>query len=221
MAATPRHAFDEQLASLQGDVVRMGGLAAEALGLALQQLTGQDHELAARVLDIENQIDALNLDIESRALQLLARQQPMARDLRIIAAVLRIITDVERIGDYSVDTSKQAQRLAAAPRCELPPEIPHMGAVVQQMLGESLQAFVRHDLQLARRAAARDDEVDHDYHQLYDRLVELLHGDPGQAEAVACLLLISAYLERMADHVTNIDERVWFMETGELQELHE
>ncbi len=221
MAATPRHAFDEQLATLQGDVVRMGSLAAEALGLALQQLAGHDHTLGARVLDIENRIDALNLDIESRALQLLARQQPMARDLRIIAAVLRIITDVERIGDYSVDTSKQAERLAASPHCEVPAEIPHMGAVVQQMLGESLQAFVRHDLQLARQAIARDDDVDRDYHQLYDQLVEMLRADPGQAAAVTCLLLVGAYLERMADHVTNIDERIWFMETGELQELHQ
>jgi phosphate transport system protein len=145
----------------------------------------------------------------------------MARDLRTIATVLRIITDIERIGDYSVDTTRQVRALADRPLMKPLVDIPRMAEIVQKMLHDALKAFVHRDLQLAMQAVKQDDEVDHAYHTLHDELIKYLERDPGLASQAIALLLIGAYLERMADHVTNIGERIWYMETGHLKELHE
>ena len=221
MTTPIRQTFDEQLAALQQDVVRMGSLAAQAVHTAMQVLTDHKAELVDQVMEIENQIDALNLSIESRAVQLLAMQQPMARDLRTITAVLRIITDVERIGDYSVDTSTQARALAGQQLMKPLVDLPLMAGLVERMLHDSLKAFVDRDLELAMQAVQADDEVDHAYRTMHAELIGYIERDPRLAAQAISLLLIGTYLERMADHVTNISERVWFMETGELKELHE
>lgn len=220
MTSPIRHAFDEQLAALQQDVVRMGSLAADAVQRSIQALAERSPQLADQVMELENQIDALNLDIESRAIQLLALQQPMARDLRTIAAVLRIITDIERIGDYAVDTTHQARALADRPLFKPLVDIPRMANLVQKMLHQSMQAFVNRDLDLAMRAVKLDDQVDAAYRALHEELVEFIERDPSLTFQAIRLLMIGTYLERMADHVTNIGERIWFMETGELKELH-
>ena len=216
-----RQTFSEQLAALQEDVVRMGSMAARAVQAAIRALAERDLKYADQVMGLENQIDALTLDIESRAVELLALQQPMASDLRIIAAVLRIITDIERIGDYSVDICRQARELADRPLMKPLVDIPRMAEVVQKMLHESLRAFVQRDLDLAMKAVKQDDEVDRSYRMLHNELAEYVERDPSLTVQAMSLLMIGTYLERMADHVTNIGERIWYMETGELKELHE
>ena len=221
MTAPIRQTFDEQLAALQEDVVRMGSLAAQAVHTAIRALAEGNVELCDQVMQIENEIDALNLDIELRATQLLALQQPMARDLRTIASVMRIIADIERIGDYSVDTAKQAHALAGHPLMKPLVDIPRMADLVEKMLHDSLAAFVARDLNLAMQAVQMDDEVDHAFRSLHDELQEFIRRDPSLTSQAISLLLIGVYLERMADHVTNIGERIWYMETGELKELHE
>ena len=221
MTESIRQTFDEQLRALQEDVVRMGSLAAEAVRTAVQELVERKPGLSDRVMEIENQIDALNLDIEDRAVQLLALQQPMARDLRTIIAVLRMISDIERLGDYSVDISRQARALAAQPLFKPLVDIPRMALLVQKMLHDTLEGFVHRDLDLAMRAVKQDDEVDHAYHSLHDELAQFVSGDPSLTSQAFSLLLIGTYLERMADHVTNIGERIWYMETGGMKELHE
>jgi phosphate transport system protein len=220
--STPiRHSFDEQLSSLQQDVVRMGSMAVQAVDLAVRALAERNLALCDEVMVVENQIDALNMDIEARAIQLLALQQPMARDLRTIAGVLRVITDIERIGDYAVDTSRQARELADQPLFKPLVDIPRMAHLVQRMLHDALEAFVRRDLELAMQAVRQDDEVDHTYRSLHQELLEYVQRDPRLAAQAFSLLLVGTYLERMADHVTNIGERIWYMETGQLKELHE
>jgi len=216
-----RHSFDEQLTTLQQDVVRMGSMAVQAVDMAVRALAERDLRLCDQVMDIENQIDDLNMDIESRAVQLLALQQPMARDLRTIAGVLRIITDIERIGDYAVDTSRQARQLADQPLFKPLVDIPRMANLVQRMLHDALEALVRRHLDLAMAAVRQDDEVDHVYKSLHQDLLAYVQRDPALAAQAFSLLLVGTYLERMADHVTNIGERIWYMETGELKELHE
>jgi phosphate transport system protein len=215
-----RPQFDEELTALQQEVVRMGGLAAEAIQTAIQALVQRDLQLVAKVREIENRIDALNLDIENRGLQLLALQQPMARDLRTIAAILRVITDIERIGDYSVDISTQAKALADRPLFKPLVDIPRMGEMVQRMLHDSLKAFVNRDLELAQAAVEQDDEVDHLYRALHEELEGYIQKDPALTFQAIRLLMVSAYLERIADHITNIGERIFYMVTGELKELH-
>jgi phosphate transport system protein len=216
-----RPQFDEELTALQQEVVRMGGLAAEAIQTAIQALVQRDLQLVAKVRELENRIDAMNLDIENRGLQLLALQQPMARDLRTIAAILRIITDIERIGDYSVDISTQAKALADRPLFKPLVDIPRMGEMVQRMLHDSLKAFVNRDLELAQAAVEQDDEVDHLYRALHEELEGYIQRDPALTFQAIRLLMVSAYLERIADHITNIGERIFYMVTGELKELHQ
>ncbi len=199
----------------------MGSLAAEAVHTSVRALAERDLTLCDRVMEVENQIDALNLEIEAQALQLLALQQPMARDLRTIAGILRMSTDIERIGDYSVDTARQARQLADRPLFKPLVDIPRMAHLVEKMLHDSLEAFVRRDLDLAMEAVLQDDEVDALYKALHQELAQYVRKDPELVDQAMSLLLVGVYLERMADHVTNIGERIWFIETGHLKELHE
>jgi len=216
-----RQTFEEQLKELKEDVVRMGGFAAEAVNTSIQALAQRDLKLVEKVRDLEHKIDALNLSIEDRCMQLIAMQQPMASDLRMIASILRMITDIERIGDYSMDISSQAKILADQPLFKPLVDIPRMAETVQRMLHDSLKAFVNMDLDLAMEAVKQDDEVDHAYHALHDEIAEYIQKDPNVAFQAIRLLMIGAFLERMADHITNISERIWFIETGELKELHD
>lgn len=216
-----RQSFEEQLNELQEDVVRMGGLAAEAVNSAIRALVERDQKAIDDVLATENRIDALNMSIEKKGVQLLALQQPMARDLRTIASVLRIIADIERIGDYSVDIVNQVRALRDQPIFKPLIDIPRMAENVQEMLHDSLKAFVTRDLDLALQAVEQDDKVDHAYRSLHDELVEFVKKDPSLTFQAVRLLMIGAFLERMADHITNIGERIFYIETGELKELHE
>jgi phosphate transport system protein len=216
-----RKGFDEQLQELQQEVVRMGSLAGQALGVAMRILVERAPALEREVFDCENQVDALNLDIERRGVQLLATQQPMARDLRTLAAVLKIISDLERIGDYSVDLARQAVELSARPLFKPLIDLPQMADIAQEMLRQVLAAFVARDIEAAVATIERDHEVDRLYRLLHTEIVEYLERDPKVAFQAVHLIMIGTYLERIADHITNVGERIWYMETGELKELHE
>ncbi len=199
----------------------MGDITAQAVDTATRALVERSIKLCDEVMELENHIDALNVGIESRATQLLALQQPMARDLRTIAAVLRMISDIERIGDYSVDICRQARSLASQPLFTELVDIPRMATLVRKMLGDALKAFVKTDLDLAMKAVKQDDEVDRLYRTIHQQVLDHIQRDPALAPQAVALLLIATYLERMADHVTNIGERTWFIQTGHIKELHE
>jgi len=215
-----RKAFAEELASLQDDLKRMGAVVEEMLEKAIKALANRDVELAREVEDMDDIVDRYNIDIETRSLRLLALQQPMAGDLRTIAAAMKIITDVERAGDYAVDIAKLAEQLADRPLFKPLEDIPRMAQLVQEMLRETLTAFVSRDLDQVQQMIAHDEEVDHLYHSLYDELIGFIQRDPGLTDQAVGLLLLARYLERIADHITNIGERIYYMETGELKELH-
>lgn len=218
--AEARKAFDAELNKLQEDLRKMGIVVEEMLGKAIQALANQDVKLADEAIRMDDIVDRYNLDIEGRALKLLALQQPMARDLRTIAAAMKIITDVERGGDYAVDIALMAKRLADAPLFKPLEDIPKMAQMVQEMLRETLKAFISRDLKLVQHMISLDDDVDHLYHSLYDELIGYIKKDPKLTDQAVGLLLIARYLERIADHITNIGERIYYMETGELKELH-
>lgn len=215
-----RKAFDKELTKLQNDLAEMGLVVEQMLGMAIQALENQDVKLADEAIKMDDIVDRYNLDIEGRALKLLALQQPMARDLRTIAAAMKIITDVERAGDYAVDIALLAKRLADAPLFKPLEDIPAMAKMVQEMLRETLRAFASRDLKLVQHMISLDDSVDHLYHSLYDELTGFIKKDPKLTDQAVPLLLIARYLERIADHITNIGERIYYMETGELKELH-
>jgi len=220
MSSEARKAFDSELRDLQDDLKAMGAAVEEMLGKAIKALKERDVCLAREVQQMDDIVDRYNLEIESKCLQLLALQQPMARDLRTIAAALKIITDIERAGDYLVDIAKIGEQLSSEPLFKPLEDIPKMAMTVQAMLQETLTAFVSRDLTLVEQMIAHDDEVDRVYHALYDELVQVMKQKSHLVDQAVSLLFIARYLERIADHITNIGERIYYMETGEMKELH-
>jgi phosphate transport system protein len=176
--------------------------------------------MADAIIAADNTIDALHLDLEDRCLRLMATQQPMAKDLRTIAAVWLMTIDLERMGDHAEDIARATKRMADEPLLKPLVDIPRMADVVQQMLRDGLDAFVRRDTALAQRMAARDDDVDHLYAQVFRELLTYMIEDPRSIQRATHLLMVAQALERMGDHVTNIAERVIYMVTGTLKELN-
>lgn len=217
----PRRVFDRQLAKLDEDLLAMGRETEAMLGDALKALEERDIALADETIARDDVVDKYRFDIEMRAMEIIATQQPAARDLRRVFAALSIASDVERVGDYSVDICKTAKRLAEKPLFKPLVDIPRMERIVVQMLRDSLEGFVSRDLAIIEKMINDDDEVDHLYRYLHDELCDFMKKDPELVDQAVQLLLISRYLERIADHITNIGERVFYVETGELKELHQ
>ncbi len=215
-----RHTFEEQLTELQQDILRMSSVVEDMIRLSMHSLAHRDVDEARRAQEMDDIVDELNLKIENNCLHLLALQQPMARDLRVIAAALKIITDVERMGDYTVDIAKMSIRLVNAPASPSYAKLQRMSEVVIRMLRETLQAFVSHDLDLIQSMIAGDDEVDRLNREVHAEVLEQIQQNPSSAEVGIGVVLMSRFLERIADHCTNVGERVYYMQTGEIRELH-
>ncbi len=217
---TTREAFDRELTGLQDDLLRMGALVEEAVRRSIEVLRARSVEQADAVIEADNTIDALHLDLEERCLRLMATQQPMAKDLRTIAAVWTITIDLERIGDHAEDVARATKRMADQPLLKPLIDIPQMAEIVQQMLRAGLDAFVQRDAGLAQEMAAMDDRVDHLYGQVFRELLTYMLEDPRNIQRATHLLMVAQGLERMGDHATNIAERVIYMVTGTLKELN-
>lgn len=217
--ALTRHHFDEELAALRRDLLLMGAATQEMVRDAVTALVEQDLALAEGIIARDDQVDQMDLDIEARCLRLLALQQPMASDLRMIGTALKIITDIERIGDHAVDISKVARRLGQESVYRPLVDIPRLGALARAMLKEALEAFVHRDLARVAKVIADDDAVDALYRQMRSDLQGCMKQDPSCVLQASYLLFVAHYLERICDHCTNIVERVAFMETGKMKEL--
>ncbi len=217
---TTRETFDRELTQLQDDLLRMGALVEEAIRRSIEALRARSVEMAEAIIEADNTIDALHLELEDRCLRLIATQQPMAKDLRTIAAVLTMTIDLERIGDHAEDIARATKRMADQPLLKPLIDIPRMADLVQEMLRDGLDAFVRRDTGLAERMAAKDDEVDHLYGQVFRELLTYMIEDPKSVQRATHLLMVAQALERMGDHVTNIAERIIYMVTGTLKELN-
>lgn len=220
MVSSTRKTFDEELRELQQDLLKMSSAVDQMMTGAMKALKERNVELAKKIIDMDDVVDDYNLQIEQSCLRLLALQQPMARDLRTIAATLYIIKDVERMGDYALDIAKAAIKLADQPLFKPLEDLPRMAEMVQRMLRESLEAFVNHDIAAIENVAAADDQVDALYRSLRDELMDFMERDPLLVRQAVELILVARYLERIADHITNVVERIYYMEIGELRELH-
>ncbi len=217
---TTREGFDRDLHQLQDDLLRLGALVESALDRALEALRTRSLPLASAVIASDNTIDALHLELEERCLRLMATQQPMAKDLRTIAAVWITTIDLERMGDHAEDIARIVLRLGEQPLLKPLIDIPRMADLVRGMLRDGLDAFVRRDPALARQMAARDDEIDHLYAQIFRELLTYMLEDTRNIQRATHLLMVAQALERMGDHATNIAERVIYMVTGTLKELN-
>jgi len=215
-----RVTFDRELRALQQDILRMGSLVEQAVYKAVEALVKRDPVLAKEVMTGDDAIDALRLAIENRCVRLIATQQPIARDLRTLVTGIKIILNLERMGDHAVDIARAAMCVCK----HLPPEpmetIPRMARLVQQMLKDGLDAYVYDDINKARAMCLTDDEVDELFNHTFSALVEYMENNPHTVACVAYLLMIARYLERIADRATNIGEDVIYLVTGEWQELN-
>jgi phosphate transport system protein len=209
-----RENFHRILEETQQNVLRMGSLVEEAITKAVDALTRSDTKLADEILKADDYVDDLNVLIETNCLNLLALQQPMASDLRTIAAMLDIVIDLERIGDHACDIAQITKNLANEPQLKPLVDIPLMAAKAREMLRESLDAFSHHDAQAAHAVPAKDDEVDRLYRKVFAELIQFMANDPKAIGRASNLILVALYLERIADHSTNICERVVYMVEG-------
>ena len=208
-----RSRFDEQLALLNRELIEMGALCEEVIALASRALTEGDRELAAKVAPLDEEIDQKERAIESLCLKLLLQQQPVARDLRQISAALKMITDMERIGDQAEDISEIIIYLdgRTAEHDEL---LRSMARATIKMVTESVDAYVKHDTILAEKVIADDDTVDDYFEQVKRALIGKIAANPDDGEYALDLLMIAKYFERIGDHAVNIAEWVIFSITG-------
>lgn len=217
----PRSTFLADLQELENAMLKMGSLVEEAIARAIDSLVRQDNELARSVIQGDDRIDALQLEIEDRCLRLIALQQPLARDLRFIGTALKIVTDLERIADHAADIAQVALRLSGEPYIKPLIDIPRMAELARGMLRDSLTAYVQEDVDLAYSMADRDSQVDSLYNQVFRELLVFMMEDPRTIPQATRLLMVAQYLERVADHVTNLGESLIYMVTGERKDLNE
>jgi phosphate transport system protein len=215
MTATPAHRhFHDELAALKGDLLTMSAEVQDAVREAVDAVLQRDTAIATRVIAGDATVDALELSIEEQVVRLLATQQPMARDLRLLMAALKIANDLERVGDHAVNIAQSAERLTAARAIAPEPEIVEMARQARTMLADALEAFVRGDAQAGRAICRRDDSVDALHRSVFRILLTHMMEDPHMIGAGMDLFLVSRNLERVADLATNIAEDVVFLVEG-------
>ena len=209
-----RDFFQEQLNELNRELTRMGAACEEIIALAAHGLTDWDEELAGQVSTIGAQIDESERTIETICMKLLLRQQPVARDLRQISAAMKMITDMERIGDQAEDIVDLVPHMTVHAD-EKFPKIREMAKAAQTMVTEAVDAYVRQDLEMARKVMAHDDVVDDYFCRIKKGIIDIIAAEPAEGEYALDLLMIAKYFERIGDHCTNIAEWVEFSITGE------
>ncbi len=205
-----RH-FQEELERLKERILAMGGLAEERVQAAVEALVSGERDRLAKVLRGDEPINQLHVEIDGLAFRLLALYQPMASDLRVIVAALKINTDLERVGDMAVNIAEAALRYLEHPPVKPLLDLPRMGAIAQAMLRDALDAFVRRDTALAQSVLDRDDTLDSLKTQIFRELLTYMLQSPPTIEGALDLILISRHLERIGDHATNIAEDIIFL----------
>ncbi|PKL93668.1 MAG: phosphate transport system regulatory protein PhoU [Gemmatimonadetes bacterium HGW-Gemmatimonadetes-1] len=216
---TQRH-FHEELSHVKVRLLTMSGEAEAALGLAVEALLERDSDKARRVIRGDRAVDAMEVEIEEQCVSLLALQQPMARDLRMLTSALKIANDLERVGDHAVNIAQSADRLAQSRPIAPEPELVEMARLARQMLSDALEAFIRSDAGSGREICRRDDKVDALHRSVFRILLTHMMEDPHMIGAGMELFLVSRNLERVADLATNIAEDVVFLVEGKSLKHH-
>ena len=210
-----RNRFDRQLVQLNNELIEMGGMIEKAISDTVKALVNQDIELASNVIEYDEEIDHQEREIEQLCLKLLLQQQPVAKDLRLISAALKMITDMERIGDHATDISEITIELSKESYIKKLDHIQQMAKETMVMLVQSVEAFVNKDLDKARAVIVHDDVVDDLFNKVKAELIAMIHEDVNAGEQASDLLMAAKYFERIGDHATNISEWVIFSITGQ------
>lgn len=219
MVTRPRETFLREMEQLLDQILMLGSMVEDAMLVSVSYLKKRDLAGSRRLIEHDQEINAKRFEIEDRALTLIALHQPVARDLRMLGAVLEVATELERIGDYAKGISNINVLIGDAPLLKPLIDVPLMCEKAMEMLRRGLDAFVNRDVDAARAIPDRDDEVDELYHQVYRELISYILEDPSCIEQANYLLWAAHNLERAADRVSNICERTIFTATGEMSEL--
>lgn len=217
----PEHivkSYDEELDRMTNTILQMGGMVEQQLAEAITALTKRDTELANKVIGDDAKVDVLEHEIDQQVMRLLALRQPMAVDLRLITASLKISSDLERIGDYAANVAKRSVALNKIERMRPVSGIPRMAQAVQTMIKDVLDALAQRDVDKATAVWRRDEDVDEIYNSLFRELLTYMMEDPGHITACTHLVFIAKNIERMGDHTTNIAETIIFLVKGRTME---
>lgn len=217
--AAIRTQFDQELAELKSGVLRMGSMVEQAIAVSMQALVERDNDLAHKVILGDQDVNELHRQLRERAFMIMATQQPVARDLRLIVSFQHMVLELERMGDHAVGIARAALRLNDLPQLKPYVDLPRMAELTESQVHDILGAVIEADQDRARAIAERDDEVDLLYHRVWDELVGYMVEDPRNVQRAAVLLFLAKDLERIADRVTNIAEDVVFLHTGRIVEL--
>ena len=215
-----RNRFDRQLSTLNDELIEMGSMIEKSIETAIKALVNQDVDLARHAIEADEEIDRQERIIEALCLKLLLQQQPVAKDLRLISSALKMITDMERIGDHASDISEITIALADQPYIKKLEHIQQMAKETMIMLVGSIEAFVDKDLEKANEVIKRDDVVDDLFDKVKKELIQMIHENADKGEQAADLLMVAKYMERIGDHATNISEWVIFSITGEHKSMN-
>ena len=210
-----RSKFDEQLELLNNSLIKMGSIVEQAISDANKALINQNVELARKIIASDDKIDDKEKEIESLCLNIILRQQPVAGDLRLVSSILKLITDLERIGDHATDISEITILLSGRSYMKNMEEIPQMAKATMEMVTKSIDSFVKKDLELAREVIKYDDVVDNLFIAVKKDLIEMIKENTDDCDQAIDLIMIAKYFERIGDHAVNIAEWVIFSLTGE------
>ncbi len=210
----PSARYEHEMADLRRSLLRMGGTVEEMLGIVIAALQGYDPDMARRVRDMDAEVDALEKEIDEHCLRILALHQPAAEDLRFVTTSMKLVTDLERMGDLVGNIGERIISLAGGERPRAAVDLPHMAGLVREMVRQALDAFVEGDVALARKVLAADETVDDLHWQIHHALVARMTEATETAARGIQLLLLTKHLERVGDHATNIAEEVIFLVRG-------
>ncbi|HEX6211501.1 MAG TPA: phosphate signaling complex protein PhoU [Methylomirabilota bacterium] len=215
-----RRTFEEQLQTAKDDVLRLGAMVEAQLQQAGLALVNRDVELADRVRWADADVNELQRQVNLTIASVIARQGPMARDLRELLSLYHAAAELERMGDYATNIAKLAQQLASEPELPIFPQIPRMEQLCREQLRDAMRALVDISEEEARAVCARDDEIDHLYNSVYEDALNLMESSPDRARQATHMLFAAHHLERLGDRVTNIGEDVVFLATGRIEDLN-
>lgn len=215
-----RQRYDEALVEVQHDILRMGSLVEAAISNTIKALSERDIKLAEQVLIDDDKVDDYKFTIEDECVKLIATQQPIAKDLRVIFAAMEIVTDLERMADYAVDIARITKKIANEEYIKPLIDIPRMGEITIGMVKDCLDSYVSLDVKLAAQVCERDNLIDGLFEQIYRELLTYMFEDHNAINQATEFLFVSRYLERIADHTTNICEWIIYNVTGEKKDLN-
>lgn len=209
-----RHAFDESLQELHLDVVQMATLVEESIDKAIEALIKKDRELAKKIIEQDDSIDDMERAIERKCINLIATQQPLAKDLRLVTSILKMITDLERIADHSTDISELMLQINEQEYIKQLVNIPKMAEIARKMVKDTIDSYINNDKSLAEQVCAKDAELDSYFDKIVNDLQDIMRKNPDSITQATILLFIVKYIEKIGDHATNVAEWVIYNITG-------